>query len=144
MSGKEGETMTYFNNPGQSQGQSGEVSGHFTSQTVNEAINQNAGLQGNNASLSVFGVLPEQVIATDMLIAAKHGVTCCARAITEASTPQLKETLKRHLDAAIAAHDTISQFMGSKGWYDAANPQHMIQMDMQCTDDALKLQSQTQ
>jgi similar to spore coat protein len=114
--------------------------GHFTSETVNQAVNQNLGM-GQSASQQVFGVLPDQVIATEYLITAKTGVTGLAKAVTEAATPELRTTLKRYLDGAIAAQETIFQYMSHKGWYDAYNPQHMIEIDTQCADNAMKLQS---
>jgi len=114
--------------------------GHFTSQSVNQAVNQNMGLSGQSATQSVFGILPEQVIATELLLSAKAGVTGLAKAITEASTPELRTTLKRYLDGAITAQENIFSFMSQKGWYDAWNPQHMIEIDTQSADNALKLQ----
>lgn len=115
--------------------------GYFTSQNVNQAIDQNIGLTGQSAAQSVFGMLPEKVIASDFLLAAKKGVTSYAKALTEASTPKLRTVLKKHLQSAIALHESIFNYMSQKGYYDAWNPEQLIQMDLQAADNALLLQN---
>lgn len=115
---------------------------HFTNQSVNQAINQNnVGLSGQSATQSVFGAMPEQVIAADCLIASKAGVVNIARALSESSTPELRTTLKKHLDSAISYHENVYKYMEQKGWYDSKNPSRLIEIDMQFTDNTLKLQS---
>ena len=114
---------------------------HFTQQSVNEAINQNVGLSGQSASQSVFGAMPEQVIAVDCLISSKAGIKTYARALTECSTPELRQAIKKHLDAAIAYHESVLNYMSSKGYDDSWDSSHLANWDIQLADNAIKLQS---
>ncbi|TWL68903.1 hypothetical protein CHCC14810_0740 [Bacillus licheniformis] len=46
-------------------------------------------------NMTGMGAMTEQVIATDFLISAKTGVKNIATAITETSSPEVRETLKQ-------------------------------------------------
>ena len=47
--------------------------------------------------LTGMNALSDQVVAMDLLIAAKSGARNYAMAVTEAGTPEIKELLTRHL-----------------------------------------------
>ncbi|MFY9382062.1 MAG: spore coat protein [Eubacteriales bacterium] len=73
--------------------------------------------------------LTDQVIANDMLIAAKSGVKTYASAVVESATPAVKDMMKKHLDDAITFQSKIGDFVMSKGWYDAYNLNKLLEND---------------
>lgn len=83
--------------------------------------------------------LSDQVIATDFLIAAKSGVQNYAISLTETTSPQIRATLKNQLNDAINTHETISNYMMKKGYYNAYDLQKQYKVDMQMADTALNL-----
>lgn len=91
-------------------------------------------------NLAGMGALTEQVIATDFLISAKAGVQNYAVAISEAATPEVKEVLRRQLEAAIETHEKIFRYMIKKGYYHSNDPQEQIRVDMQAAETVLSLQ----
>ncbi|WDL95386.1 spore coat protein [Alicyclobacillus sp. ALC3] len=84
--------------------------------------------------------LTDEIIVTDLLMAAKTGVRTYARALTETATPAVRETLHRHLDDAIAAHGQIFQYMLDMEWYDAYVVSKQVELDIQNAQTALGLQ----
>jgi len=83
--------------------------------------------------------LSDQVIATDFLISAKTGIRNYAAAITETTSPEVRNVLKRHLHDAIRTHEAITNYMMRKGYYHAYDPAEQFKVDMQVTDTALGL-----
>ena len=79
-------------------------------------------------NMTGMGAMTEQVIATDFLISAKTGVKNIATAITETSSPEVRETLKQYLNDAIDTHEQITNDMSAKGDYHAANLSEKIQI----------------
>ena len=90
--------------------------------------------------LTGTAVLTDEIIATDLLMAAKTGVRDYAMALTETATPAVRETLHRHLDDAIAAHEQIFQYMLDRQWYNAYDVSKQVQLDIQNAQTALGLQ----
>jgi similar to spore coat protein len=86
-----------------------------------------------------MGGITDQVIATDLLIAAKSGVHNYAVAITEAATPELRAALKEQLFAAIDTHEAISNYMVARGFYHPYNLWEQLNVDLTTTDTALNL-----
>lgn len=91
-------------------------------------------------SLAGMGDMTEQVIATDFLLASKSTVRNYAIAISEATSPEVRTVLRRHLDTAINTHESILKYMMDRGYYYVHNPQEQIHLDMQTADTALNLQ----
>ncbi len=89
--------------------------------------------------LTGMNVLTDQVIATDLLIAAKSGVRNYAMAVTEAATPEIKEMLTRHLEESLDLHEAISNYMMEKGWYHAWNTEEQLKLNMKNMTIALNL-----
>ncbi|KAB7671256.1 spore coat protein [Bacillus sp. B1-b2] len=83
--------------------------------------------------------LTDQVIATDLLIAAKSGIKNYAFAITEAITPEVRQTLIRHLDDAIASHRIISTYMIEQGYYYPHDTTKQIEIDLKIAATALDI-----
>jgi similar to spore coat protein len=83
--------------------------------------------------------LSDQVIATDLMVSSKCGITEYAVAITETTSPKLRETLVNQLNDIIAAHEKLAEFMMDKGYYHAYDLEEQYQVDMKTTDTALGL-----
>ncbi|MDA1475442.1 spore coat protein [Bacillus sp. WMMC1349] len=90
-------------------------------------------------NMTGMGALTEQVVATDFLISAKSGVKNIAVAITETSSPEVRETLKQYLNDAIDTHEQITNYMISKGYYHPTNLSEQIRMDLQAAEKAKDL-----
>lgn len=90
-------------------------------------------------NLTGMSAMTDQVIAYDFLLAAKSGVKTIAGALAETATPEVRTVLKKQLDEAIATHEQITNFMVSKGWYQAYNVQEQINLDLAAGQTALKL-----
>lgn len=83
--------------------------------------------------------MTDQVIAMDMLIAAKSGIKMYALAATESATPEVKAVLSRHLEESIDTHERITNYMMSRGLYHPYNMNEQIQLDLQNTQTALSI-----
>ncbi len=90
-------------------------------------------------SLTGLNKLSDQVIATDFLISAKSGVQNYAIALTETTSSEVRSELRKQLNDAIIAHETISNYMIKKGYYNAYDMSAQLDVALQVTDSALKL-----
>ncbi|MGE5673857.1 MAG: spore coat protein [Mycobacterium leprae] len=84
-------------------------------------------------------VLTDQVIAMDLLMSAKTGIKLYAVAATEAVTPEVKATLVKHLDEAIATHAALTEYMMAHGYYHPHDPVEQIALDRKNAATALKI-----
>ncbi|MDF2963692.1 MAG: spore coat protein [Paenibacillus sp.] len=83
--------------------------------------------------------MTDQVIASDLLISAKSGVKSYAIALTESTTPEVRQMLRKQLDQAITAHEQISNYMIQNGYYHPTQVKQQIQLDLQNAQIALSL-----
>jgi len=83
--------------------------------------------------------MTDQVIATDLLIAAKSGVRNYAIALTETASLDVRTVLRRHLEDAIRTHEQITEYMMEKGWYHVYDVPEQIRLDIQNAETALNL-----
>jgi similar to spore coat protein len=90
-------------------------------------------------NLAGMGDMTEQVIATDFLINAKSAVRNYAIAISETTTPEAREVLRRHLDTAITTHERILRYMTTNNYYHVHKPQEQLIVDRRTTYTALNL-----
>jgi similar to spore coat protein len=90
-------------------------------------------------NLTGMDALSDQVVAMDLLIAAKSGVRNYAMAVTEAGTPEIKKMLTRHLEEAIEIHERVSAYMVEKEWYHAWNTNEQIHLNLINMKTALDL-----
>lgn len=88
-------------------------------------------------SLTGMNTLTDQVVAMDLLIAAKSGVRNYAMAVTETVTPEIKETLTQHLDEAIDMHERILRYMMERGWYHPWDEMEQMRLDLKNIETAL-------
>ncbi len=95
----------------------------------------------NNILEAITGTdkLSDQVIAADFLNSAKAGIKGYAAALAEASTPEVRNTLKMQLNDAISTHEQISNFMISKGWYHAKDINEQLKLDIQNAQKVMNL-----
>lgn len=91
--------------------------------------------------LTGMHTLTDQVIAMDLLIAAKSGVRNYAMAVTEAVTPEIKAILTKQLEEALDQHEQISAYMMERGLYHPWNVSEQIQLDLQNMNTALSAPS---
>ena len=90
-------------------------------------------------NMSGMGAMTEQVVATDFLLASKTGVKNIAMAITETSTPEVRDTLKQYLIEAIDTHEQIFRYMENKGYYHPNNLSEQLNVDLTAAQTALNL-----
>lgn len=81
-------------------------------------------------NLTGTGDMTEQVIASDLLIAAKSAIKNYALALTETVTPEVRTVLRNQLDTAITSHENILNYMMLKGYYHAYNPNEQLNIDL--------------
>lgn len=93
-------------------------------------------------NLTGMNVMTDQVIAQDLLIAAKTGIKNYAIAITESATPEIRSVLQDQLQDAIAYHAQLSDYMIQKGWYKAFDVQEQINLVKQNAQTALNIGNQ--
>ncbi|MBB6732763.1 spore coat protein [Cohnella zeiphila] len=89
--------------------------------------------------LTGMNVLTDQVIATDLLIAAKSGVRNYAMAVTETTSPEIRQTLIRQLDEAIDMHEQMVNYMIGKDWYHPWDAEEQLRLDLKNAETALNL-----
>jgi similar to spore coat protein len=83
--------------------------------------------------------LTDQVIATDILMASKSEIKNYSLAITEAATPEVRNTLKLHLEDAMDFHEQISTYMINNGFYHPHDTSKQLQVDLQTAKSALNI-----
>ncbi|WP_449539675.1 spore coat protein [Ferdinandcohnia sp. Marseille-Q9671] len=86
-----------------------------------------------------MGGMTDKVIATDFLISAKAGIRNIAFAITEVSTPQVRDVLREQLRNAVETHENITNYMIQNGMYHPDDLREQLQTDLAITQTALKL-----
>lgn len=90
-------------------------------------------------NMTGMGAMNDQVVASDLLIAAKSGIKNYAAALSEAATPEVRNVLCDQLSKAVNLHEQIFNYMRDNGYYNAYDPDQQIQMDVQNADKALNL-----
>lgn len=102
-------------------------------------------MNGMMQNMAGMGAMTDQVVATDFLISAKTGVKNIALALTETSTPEVRDALKQYLNDAVDTHEQISKYMVDKGYYHPNNLSEQLGVDLKAAQTALNLnQSQNQ
>lgn len=85
--------------------------------------------------------LSDQVIATDLLLAAKTGIQNYTVALTECASLEVKMTLRRQLAYEIEMHGILTDYMISRGWYHPYHVSEQLVVDNQMTETTLNLPS---
>jgi similar to spore coat protein len=90
-------------------------------------------------NLTGLNTLTDQVIAMDLLMASKTGIKMYAVAATESASPELKQTLQKHLLEEIETHEKITAYMMARGFYHPYNVQEQIRLDRTNVQTALNI-----
>jgi similar to spore coat protein len=93
-------------------------------------------------NIAGMGNMTEQVVATDFLLASKTAIKNYAAALAETASPQVRDILRKQMDVAIGTHERITNYMMSKGYYHAYNPDEQIRIDMKAADTVMGIQPQ--
>ena len=92
-------------------------------------------------NLMGLDTLSDQVIAMDLLMAAKTGIKMYAVAATEAATPAIKATFVKHLHESIDAHARVTEYMMERGFYHPYDVPEQLQLDRSNANTALNIRS---
>jgi len=90
-------------------------------------------------NMTGMGAMTEQVVATDFLLTAKSGVQNFAVALTETTTPEVRETLKQYFNDAVDTHEQIFNYMVSKGYYHPNNRSEQLTVDLEAAQTAMNI-----
>jgi similar to spore coat protein len=85
--------------------------------------------------------LVDGTMSLAFLLNAKSGVRNCAIALTESSTPEVREFLQTQLNIAINMHEEISNLMINKGWFHPIDLEKQFQMDIESSKTAVQIAS---
>lgn len=88
--------------------------------------------------------MTDQVMATDLLLSAKSGITFYSVALTESATSEVRQILHRHLNEAILMHEKVFNYMHEKGWYETRDVSKLLQHDLQSAQTAANLGNNAQ
>ncbi|GIP51240.1 spore coat protein [Paenibacillus vini] len=91
--------------------------------------------------LTGLHMLTDDVIAMDFLMNAKSGVRTYAMAVTECTSPEIKQILVKQLDEAIDSHEKISNYMVQHGLYHPYHIPEQIQLDLKNIQTAMNISS---
>ncbi|MDN4068285.1 spore coat protein [Paenibacillus vini] len=91
--------------------------------------------------LTGLHMLTDDVIAMDFLMNAKSGVRNYAMAVTECTSPEIKQILMKQLDEAIDSHEKISNYMVQHGLYHPYHIPEQIQLDLKNIQTAMNISS---
>lgn len=116
------------------QTQSGQSMNQSGSMQSGQSANQSGSMQSGQMS-----AMTEQVIATDLLMAAKSGIKNYATAIAECATPELRQVLTEQLNDAIRTHEQITNYMVNKGYYHPVDVLEQLRLDEQAAQTAMNL-----
>jgi similar to spore coat protein len=83
--------------------------------------------------------LTDQVMAFDLLISAKAGVNMVSRALTEASTPDVRIMLNKHLGQAISYAEQVGAYITDKGWVTPSDMKNQLAVDAKKAQETLEL-----
>jgi similar to spore coat protein len=83
--------------------------------------------------------LTDQFIAFDLLSDAKVGVRAYAAALTAATTPAIRNIMKKQLDQAISFQEQVGAYVAERGWYNAYDAGEQLKTDADMTQNTLNL-----
>ena len=79
----------------------------------------------------------DHVIATDMLFETKAAVKDLATALTESTSSEVRNFLRRELRTMIDHHEQIYGFLQDRGIYDAYNVPQQLRKDLSYAEKSL-------
>ncbi len=96
-----------------------------------------------NIIQDVAGVdfMTEKDIVTELLLTTKNVLGKYAAALSEATTPKVRETFKKHLNQIIDSQGQISDYALEKGYYHPFDPSEQFKDDLKEAYLALDLEA---
>jgi similar to spore coat protein len=96
-----------------------------------------------NIIQDVAGVnfMTEKDIVTELLLTTKNALSKYASAIGETTTPEVRQTLKNHLNQVIDSLGQITDYALAKDYYHPLNPPEQFQDDVEDAYMALDLEA---
>lgn len=92
--------------------------------------------QTNTSSLNQ---LTDQVMAFDLMTSAKASVNMYVKALTEASTPDVRIMLKKHLEQAISYQEQVGAYIANRGWFNADDMKGQLAIDSKKAQETLEM-----
>lgn len=86
-----------------------------------------------------INLLTDQVIGADLLIYAKMGVKMYAQALTEASTPDVRIMLNKHMGQALAFQEQVTAYIADKGWYKPEDMKKQLEADVKKAQETMDM-----
>ncbi|QOX63477.1 spore coat protein [Anoxybacterium hadale] len=77
-------------------------------------------------NLAGLGDMSEQIIAADFLLNAKATVRDYGTILSESSSPEIRQVLRKQLDAAITMQERIQKYMTTRNYYQIYSPSELI------------------
>lgn len=90
-------------------------------------------------NLTGMNIMTDQVVATELLQSSKTGMKGLAAALAETTRPDVRETLTKQFNEAVAFHGKVSAYMINNGWYHPTDIDEQIRLDIEAAQTALKL-----
>lgn len=73
-------------------------------------------------NLAGVGDMNEQIIAADFLLNANAAIRDYGTILSETSSPEMREVLRKQLDSAISMQERIQKYMLSRNYYHVYHP----------------------
>ncbi|NLI91588.1 MAG: spore coat protein [Peptococcaceae bacterium] len=96
-----------------------------------------------NIIQNVAGVdfMTEKDIVTELLLTTKSALSKYSSAISESTTPEVRETMRRHLNTIIDGLGQITDYALAKGYYHPLDPPEQFKDDLKGAYMALDLEA---
>jgi similar to spore coat protein len=83
--------------------------------------------------------LTDQVIASDLLAAAKTAVKSYAYVLTESVSQEVRDLIKSQLNEEMSFQEQMTDYMVKSGYYHAYDMPKQIKMDLQNAEQLLQM-----
>ncbi|MDQ0219090.1 spore coat protein [Peribacillus cavernae] len=83
--------------------------------------------------------MADSALALEFLLSIKTGVRNAAYAITEARTPEVRNTFRKQMDAGLTLHEEVANFMMEKEWMHPYNVNDQYKVDMKSAEAVLMI-----
>lgn len=83
--------------------------------------------------------LADSALALEFMISAKMGARNLAFAITETTSPRVRDLLRLQLAESLALHREIGELMMNKGWFKPYHLDEQFDLDVKSSDTMVKI-----
>lgn len=81
----------------------------------------------------------DAAFALDFLLSVKNGIRNYSFALTETSSPEIRNTLFKQMEESMDLHAELSDLMISKGWLYSHDVGKQVELDLRSADMALDI-----